>query len=73
MPWLGVHYPSPKVQITPSFPHAKNIHETEKSTCYLTTSTHIIPVICAIHMDTRSMNRSLGPLASTTTNPKNST
>jgi hypothetical protein len=67
---LGLHHPSPKVGITPSFPSAPNIHETEKITCYLTKPTHISHVLCAVHMVTRSTNRSLGSLAGTTTIPK---
>jgi hypothetical protein len=38
-----------------------------ETTCYLTKPTHISPVLCAIHMVTRSTNRSLGSLAGTTT------
>jgi hypothetical protein len=30
VPRLGLHHPSPKVRITPSFPSAPNIHETGK-------------------------------------------
>jgi hypothetical protein len=65
-PRLGLHHPSPKVRITPSFPSAPNIRETGKITCYLTKPTHISPVLCGVHMVTRSTNRSLGSLASTT-------
>jgi hypothetical protein len=67
VPRLGLHHPSPKVGITPSFPAAPNIHETRKIICYLTKPTHISSVLCAVHMVTRSMNRSLGSLAGTTT------
>ncbi len=67
VPRLGLHHPSPKVRITPSFPSAPNIRKTGKITCYLTKPTHISPVLCAVHMVTRSMNRSLGSLAGTTT------
>jgi hypothetical protein len=59
-----------KVQITLFFPHAKNIRETGKSTCYLTMPTHVSPMIYTVHMVTHSMNRSLGPLAGTTMNHK---
>jgi hypothetical protein len=38
-----------------------------KTTCYLTKPTHISHVLCAIHMVTRSTNRSLESLAGTTT------
>jgi hypothetical protein len=62
--WSRLHHP---------FLMPKNIYETGKSTCYLTTPTHVSPVICVVHMVTRSTNRSLGPLAGTTMNPKNST
>jgi hypothetical protein len=71
VPRLGLHHPSPKVGITPSFPSAPNIRETEKITCYLTKPTHISPVLCAVHMVTRSTNRSLGSLADTTTIQRN--
>jgi hypothetical protein len=64
-PRLGLHHPSPKVEITPSFPSTPNIRKTGKITCYLTKPTHIIPVLCAVHMVTRSTNRSLGSLAGT--------
>jgi hypothetical protein len=64
---LGLHHPSPKVGITPSFPSALNIRETGKKTCYLTKPTHISPMLCVVHMVTRSTNRSLGSLAGTTT------
>jgi hypothetical protein len=67
VPRLGLHHPSPKVGITPSFPSAPNICETGKIICYLTKSTHISPVLRAVHMVTRSTNRSLGSLAGTTT------
>jgi hypothetical protein len=67
VPRLGLHHPPPKVGITQSFPSAPNIHETEKITSYLTKPTHISPVLCAVHMVTHSMNRSLGSLADTTT------
>jgi hypothetical protein len=67
VPRLGLHHPSPKVGITPSFPSAPNIRKTGKITCYLTKPTHISPVLCAVHMATRSTNRSLGSLAGTTT------
>ncbi len=66
VPSLGLHHPSPKVGITPSFPSAPNIRETGKITCYLTKPTHISHVLCAVHMVTRSTNRSLGSLAGTT-------
>jgi hypothetical protein len=64
---LGLHHPSPKVGITPSFPSALNIRETGKITCYLTKPTHISHVLYTVHMVTRSTNRSLGSLAGTTT------
>ncbi len=67
VPRLGLHHPSPKVGITPSFPSAPNIRETGKITCYLTKPTHISPVLCVVHMVTHFMNRSLGSLAGTTT------
>jgi hypothetical protein len=67
VPRLGLHHPSPKVGITPSFPSAPNIHETGKITCYLTKPTHISPVLCAVHMITCSTIRSLGSIAGTTT------
>jgi hypothetical protein len=67
VPRLGVHHPSPKVGITPSFPSAPNICETGKTTCYLTKPTHISHVLRTVHMVTRSMNRSLGSIAGTTT------
>jgi hypothetical protein len=67
VPRLGLHHPSPKVGITPSFPSAPNIRETGKITCYLTKPTHISPVLCVVHMVTCSTNRSLGSLAGTTT------
>jgi hypothetical protein len=67
VPRLGLHHPSPKVGITPSFPSAPNIRKTGKITCYLTKPTHISPMLCAVHMVTRSINRSLGSLADTTT------
>jgi hypothetical protein len=67
VPKLGLHHPSPKVGITPSFPSAPNIYETGKITCYLTKPTHINPVLCTVHMVTRSTNRSLGSLADATT------
>jgi hypothetical protein len=67
VPRLGLHHPSHKVGITPSFPSAPNIRETRNITCYLTKPTHISHVLCAVHMVTRSMNRSLGSLADTTT------
>jgi hypothetical protein len=67
VPRLGLHHPSAKVGITPSFPSALNIRETVKITCYLTKPTHISPVLCAVHMVTCSMNKSLGSLADTTT------
>jgi hypothetical protein len=67
VPRLGLHHPSLKVGITPSFSSAPNIHETGKITCYLTKPTHISHVLCAVHMVTRSTNRSLGSLAGTTT------
>jgi hypothetical protein len=41
VPRLGLHHPSPKVGITPSFPSAPNIRETGKITCYWTKPTHI--------------------------------
>jgi hypothetical protein len=37
-------------------------------TCYSTKPTHISPMLCAVHMVTCSMNRSLGSQAGTTTN-----
>jgi hypothetical protein len=58
VPRLGLHHPSPKVGITPSFLSAPNIRETGKITCYLTKPTHISPVFCMVHMVTRSTNRS---------------
>jgi hypothetical protein len=64
---LGLHHPSPKVGITPSFPSAPNIRETGKMTCYLTKPTHISHVLCAVHMVTCSTNSSLGSLVGTTT------
>jgi hypothetical protein len=67
VPRLGLHHPSPKVEITPFFPSAPNIHETGKITCYLTKPTHISLVLCTVHMVTRSTSRSLGSLAGTTT------
>jgi hypothetical protein len=67
VPRLGLHHPSPKVRITPSFPSTPNIRETEKITCYLTKPTHISHVLCTVHMVTHSTNRSLGSLAGTTT------
>jgi hypothetical protein len=67
VPRLGLHHPSPKVGITPFFPSASNIREIGKITCYLTKSTHISHVLYAVHMVTRSTNRSLGSLAGTTT------
>jgi hypothetical protein len=67
VPRLGLHHPSPKVGITPSFHSAPNIRETGKIICYLTKPTHISHVLCAVHMVTCSMNRSLGSLAGTTT------
>jgi hypothetical protein len=67
VPRLGLHHPSPKVGIIPSFPSALNIRETRKITCYLTKPTHISPVLYAVHMVTRSTNRSLGSLAGSTT------
>jgi hypothetical protein len=30
VPQLGIHHPSPKVGITPTFPSTSNIRETEK-------------------------------------------
>jgi hypothetical protein len=66
VPRLGLHHPSPKVGITPSFPSTLNIHETGKITCYLTKPTHISPLLCTVHMVTRSTNRSLGSLVGTT-------
>jgi hypothetical protein len=70
VPRLVLHHRSPKVGITPSFPSAPNIRQTKKITCYLTKPTHISPVLCAVHMVTRSTNRSLGSLAGTTTTQK---
>ena len=67
VPRLGLHHPSPNVGITPSFPFAPNIRKTRKIICYLTKPTHISPVLCAVHMVTRSTNRSLGSLAGATT------
>jgi hypothetical protein len=67
VPRLGLHHPSPKVRITPSFLSAPNIRETGKIICYLTKPTHIRHVLCAVHMVTRSTNRSLESLADTTT------
>jgi hypothetical protein len=67
VPRLGLHHPSPKVGITPSFPSAPNIREIGKITSYLTKPTHISPVLCRVHMVTHSTNRSLGSLADTTT------
>jgi hypothetical protein len=67
VPRLGLHRPSPKVGITPSFPSAPNIHETGKITWYLTKPTHISHVLYVVHMVTRSTNRSLGSLAGITT------
>jgi hypothetical protein len=67
VPRLGLHHPSPKVGISPSFPSASNIRKTGKITCYLTKPTHISPVLCVVHMVTCSTNRSLGSLAGTTT------
>jgi hypothetical protein len=67
VPRLGLHHPSPKIGITPSFPSATNIRETGKITSYLTKPTHISLVLCVVHMVTRSMNRSVGSLAGTTT------
>jgi hypothetical protein len=67
VPRLGLHHLPPKVRITPSFPSAPNICKTGKITCYLTKPTHISPVLWAVHMVTRNMNRSLGSLADTTT------
>jgi hypothetical protein len=67
VPRLGLHHPSPKVGITPSFLSAPNILETGKIICYLTKPTHISSVLCAVHMVTRSTNMSLGSLASTST------
>jgi hypothetical protein len=67
VPRLGLHHPSHKVGITPSFSSAPNIRETGKITCYLTKPTHISPVLYAVYMVTRSTNRSLGSLAGTTT------
>jgi hypothetical protein len=67
VPRWGLHHPSPKVGITPSFSSAPNIHETEKITCYLTRPTHISHVLCTVHMVTCFTNRSLGSLAGTTT------
>jgi hypothetical protein len=67
VPRLGLHHPSPKVGITPSFSSTPNIHETGKIICYLTKPTHISHVLCAVHMVTRSTNRSLALLADTTT------
>jgi hypothetical protein len=67
---LGLHHPSPKVGITPSFPSAPNIRETGKITCYSTKPIHISHVLCAVHMVTRSTNRSLGSLTDATTNQK---
>ncbi len=67
VPRLGLLHPSPKVGITPSFPSALNLRETRKITCYLTKPTHISPVLYAVHMVTRSTNRSLGSLAGITT------
>jgi hypothetical protein len=64
---LGLHHPSPKVGITPSFPSALNIRETGKITCYWTKPTHIRHVLCVVHMVTRSTNRSLGSLSGATT------
>jgi hypothetical protein len=63
VPRLGLHHPSPKVGIIPSFPSAPNIHETGKITCYLTKPTHISHVLCAVHMITHSTNKFLGSLA----------
>jgi hypothetical protein len=67
MPWWGVHRTSPKVRITPSFPCVKNICKTRKSTCYSTKPTHINPMLRVVNIVTRSMNRSLGSQAGTTT------
>jgi hypothetical protein len=71
------HFPARKTS-TLRFYHCgshilQNIRETRKITCYLTKPTHISPVLCTVHMVTCSTNRSLGPLAGTTMNPKNST
>jgi hypothetical protein len=41
--------------------------KTRKTTCYSTKSTHISPMLYAVNMVTRPMNRSLGSLADTTT------
>jgi hypothetical protein len=68
VPWLGVHPPSPKSRIKPSFPSAPNIRKTEKVSCYSTKLTHLNHVLCAVIMVTHSMNRSLESQASTTTN-----
>jgi hypothetical protein len=43
------------------------IRTTTAATCYLTKPTHSSHVLCAVHMVTRSTNRSLGPLADTAT------
>jgi hypothetical protein len=67
VPRLGLHHPSPKVRITPSFPSASNIRETGKITSCLTKPTQISHVLCAVHIVTRSTNGSLGSLAGTTT------
>jgi hypothetical protein len=67
VPRLGLHHPSPKVGITPFFPSAPNIRKTGKITCYSTKPKHISHVLCAVHMVTRSTNRSLGSLAGATT------
>jgi hypothetical protein len=62
----GLHHPSPKVRITPSFNSTSNICETRKTTCYLSKPTHISPTLCVVNMVTCSMNRSIGSLAGTT-------
>jgi hypothetical protein len=77
----GLHHPTEapshaKVRITPSITKGRDYtilsfyleHPRNwEITCYLTKPTHISHVLCAVHMVTCSMNRSLGSLADTTT------
>jgi hypothetical protein len=77
---LSQHFPAHKTS-TLRFHHCGLYHPTKapscakvritprnwETTCYLTKPTHISPVLCVVHMVTRSTNRTLGSLAGTTT------